>query len=426
MIPGILSTDSKIRYYALKALNQACFLSSSLAATYCTLYHEICTKDSELLRNCALQGLIDSLMEHGLQILCPNEEEPAAAPAQRNEPQSFAEMQQKIRDREYRAKKSAVNSMFTNTREFTRASSFLNRSEISSPNINMQSDEANRSLQHNTNNESDLDREDSEDERLADLTMRSQIIDPKDLNKTAEQLQIEEEVLKRLTKFLLQFIRSDEEEIKSTAVMGICKLLLLGRIYSPLLLSELILLWYNSSTSKLIQHDIGAFMPIYCLASSTYQIDIPEHFSGQHCLLDCFMSTVENVYRLERGEQLDLSIDLMRSNYYDSDIDVLNVIDFMLNLLEPVNHVKTAFEFCRRLLEILQIDRDDEYELKEPFISKYLIRSLESFKLFEMDDVQLEELKQLVAAIQAETRYGELKKPFKIKIEKFSQKLSQL
>ena len=253
--------------------------------------------------------------------------------------------------------------------------------------------------------------------------MRSQIIDPKDLNKTVQQLEKEDEIIKQLTKFLLKFIRSEEEEIKSTAVMGICKLLLLGRIYSPLLLSELILLWYNSSTSLPIQHDIGTFLPIYCLASATYKIDIPEHFSGQHCLLECFMSTVENVYRLERGECLELSFNLQHSNYYDSDIDVLNVIDFMLNLLEPTNHVKITFEFCRRLLEILQIARDDEYELKEPFVTKYLIRSLESFKLFEIAEEQCDELKELLTIIQAEPRYGQLKKQIATKIEKFAQKL---
>ena len=402
-------------------------MSSSLAARFCPLYHEICTKDSEFLQNCALEGLIDSLIEHGLHILYPDEEEPAAVQESRNEPQSFREIQQEVQERENAQKKSMVNSVFSPTREFTKASSFLNRSEIGSPNLSMLSNEANESqeLQHNTNNESDLDQDEHEDsdeyvERQADLTNRSQIIDP---NKTAQQLEKEDEIIKQLTKFLLRFIRSEEEQTKSISVMGICKLLLLGRIYSPLLLSELILLWYNSSTSQAIQHDIGIFLPIYCLASVAYQIEIPDHFSGQRCLLECFTSTVENVYRLERGEQLDVSFDLMRSNYYDSEIDVLNVIDFMLNLLEPANHVTIAFDFCRRLLKILQIDRDDEYELKEPFISKYLIRSLESFKLFEMTDEQREELKQLVTAVQNEERYNQLKKPFKTRIEKFAQKL---
>lgn len=390
-------------------------------------------KDSQLLQNCALQGLIDSLAEHGLRILYPDDDDDGDSMAQnqeqRNEPLSFLEMQEATQSQEDDRKKSSANSMFTNTHEFTKASSFLNRSEITTPNISMTEDEeeANRSqasnLHHNTNNESDLDRENSDDEyaeRQADLTMKSQIIDA---NKTAQQLEKEDEILKRLTKFLLKFIRSDEDEIKSTTVMGICKLLLLGRIYSPLLLSELILLWYNSSTSLPIQHDIGTFLPIYCLTSATYKIDIPENFSGQHCLLECFMSTVENVYRLERGERLEVSFDLMRSNYYDSDIDVLNVIDFMLNLLEPANHVKIVFEFGRRLLEILQIDRDDEYELKEPFITKYLIRSLESFQLFELDDEQREELKQLFSTIQAVGRYAQLKKLVQTKIEKFAQKL---
>ena len=392
-----------------------------MAARFCALYHEICTKDSQLLQNCALQGLIDSLVEHGLHILYPDEEE--AAQEQPNEPQSFADLQEGGR------KKSTATSMFSNTREITTASSFLNRSEITSPNISMtEEDEANESqeLRHNTNNESDLDQDDPADsdneyaDRQAELTMRSAIIDP---NKTALQLEKEDEIIKQLTKFLLKFIRSEDEEIKATSVMGISKLLLLGRIYSPLLLSELILLWYNSSTSLSIQHDIGTFLPIYCLASATYKIDIPENFSGQHCLLECFMVTVENVYRLERGERLDVSFDLMRSNYYDSDIDVLNVIDFMLNLLEPANHVRIVFEFARRLLEVLQVERDDEYELKEPFITKYLIRSLESFKLFEIADEQREELKQLVAVVQEQPRYAQLKKQFVTKVEKFAQKL---
>jgi hypothetical protein len=324
-------------------------------------------------------------------------------------------------------KKSNVNSIFTNTREFTKASSFLNKSEISTPNTSMIDDENEQELHHNTNNESDIDRDDEEEgeedelnERQADLTLKSQIIDP---NKTAVQIEKEEEIIKQLTKFLLKFVRSDDEEIKSTAIMGICKLLILGRIYSPLLLSELILLWYNSSTSLPIQHDIGTFLPTYCQASTTYRIHIPENFSGQYCLLECFMSTVENVYRLERGEQLDISIDLMRTNYYDSDIDVLNVIEFMLNLLEPINHVKIVLEFCEKILEIMRLERDDEYELKETFITKYLISSLNSFKLFESTDEQLNQLRNYIKDIQAQPRYLQLRKGLVSKIIKFSEKL---
>lgn len=390
------------------------------------MYHEICTKDHEHLQITALRGLIDALIEHGLHILYPADEEKEQQPVE----QSILDTPAPFEDEQIEGrKKSNANSMFTATREFTKESSFLlNKSEITTPNISMTEDEDDdegNKLHHNTNNESDLDGEPDEDEldeRQANLTMKSQILDQtKTANKSQLQIEKEEEIINQLTKFLLKFIRSGKEEIKSTSVLAICKLLLLGKIYSPLLLSELILLWYNSSTSLPIQHDIGTFLPIYCQASALYSIEIPENFNGQHCLLECFMSTVENVYRLERGEQLEISFDLMRSNYYDNDIDVQNVIEFMLNLLEPCNHIQIALEFCEKILSILQIVRDDEFELREPFISKYLIKSLTSFRIMEATEEQTDRLRFLVQEIQNQSRYPQLKKLFVNKIEKFAQ-----
>lgn len=245
-----------MRYYSLKALNYSIFLSSTLAARYFPLYHEICSKDNQSIQVCALRGFIDALIEHGVYILYPDVVDD---PSQKQQQQTHAESTSNQLDSndEQGKKKSNVNSLFTNTREYTKESSFLlNNSEIATPDTSLVEDD----VIHHTNNESDLDRDENEDEdiefneRQADLTLKSQIIDP---NKTVAQIEKEEEVIKQLTKFLIKFVRSDVEEIKATAVMGICKLLLMGRIYSPLLLSELILLWYNSSTSLRIQHDIG-------------------------------------------------------------------------------------------------------------------------------------------------------------------------
>jgi len=430
ILPGIVSTDSKIRYYALNSLNHACFLSSTLSMRYTALYHEICTKDSENLQITALRGLIDSLIEHGLYILYPDDD---TVNQQSNEPRSILDIQPLEEDDEEMQQQNTRRSTLN---QFTKESSFLlNKSEITTPNISMCEDEEDgerNRMYHNTNNESDLDRETENDEddeyneQQANLTMKSQIIDQnRTANKTQLQIDREEEIIKQLTKFLLKFIRSGGEEVKSTSVLAICKLLLLGKIYSPLLLSELILLWYNSSTSISIQHDIGTFLPIYCQSSTLYNIDIPENFNGQHCLFECFMSTVENVYRLERGQQLNTSLtNVDHSNYYDSEIDVLNVIGFMLHLLEPSNHAKISIEVCEKILEILKIERDDEYELKEPYITKYLIRSLDSFNLYEISEDDKLHLKLTLESIMKEKRYEKLKKMFITKIEKFNRKVN--
>lgn len=235
-----------------------------------------------------------------------------------------------------------------------------------------------------------------------------------------------EQVIQDFVRFLLSQTRAADESLKASSVMGICKLMLLGRIYSPKLLSELILLWFNASTSQAIQQDIGTFLPIYCLEQSSLAVTVglPPHLTGQHSLLECFMVTVENVYRLERGQQLNSSfLNAERSNYY-SDIDALNVIDFMLNLLEPINHPAIAIEFGERILDILQIEREDEYMLDESFATKYLIRGLHSFALNETGEEARQRLVELLQAIRDENRYGELRKASVTRIEKFMRQLS--
>lgn len=377
----------------MKALNHACFISSSLSARFCALYHEICTKDHEQLQITALRGLIDALIEHGLYILYPNDDDEQPT---ENQPQSILDMPAPFEDEQQQQHSNLNNSMFD---------------ENDDDQINI-----------NTHDESNLDRDENDKDLNEANLSRSQIINT--TAKTQVQIEKEEEIIKQLTKFLLKFIRSGKEEIKSTSVMAICKLLLLGKIYSPLLLSEIILLWYNSNTSISIQHDIGTFLPIYCQASTLYGIDLPDHLNGQHCLLECFMYTIENFYCLERGQEMETSFTFVHSMYYDDEININNVIEFMLNLLEPSNHGKVSIEICERILAILKIERDDEYKLKEPFLINYLIRCLNSFKLFELTDGEKMKLQSLVESMQEQDRFKELKKNYCSKIEKFSQQLN--
>ena len=439
------------------ALNEACCLNLELAGRFCRLYFEICENDSDKIRNCALQGLIDQLVEHGAELFygCLEKESESDNQTESQSDQQTADQsktdqdQSKVdqtgeSDQPSQSKTDRKTGQSTKTNQSVRTPTLMFR-RVSCSDSDDRCDsskkdeplvEKSQFITLSTASASQAtsigqvasspaissDQAASSSPTISSgPTVSNQMVSPSQAAR--------EQLIKDFVRFLLNHTRTEDERVKTSSVMGICKLMLLGRIYSPKLLSELILLWFNASTSRVIQQDIGTFLPIYCLDQSVLAthltIRLPTHLTGQASLLECFMVTVENVYRLERGQQLNSSfLNAERSNYYDSNIDVLNIIDFMLNLLEPINHAAIATAFCERILAVLRIEREDEYMLQETFVTKYLIRSLHLFGLAEASETERQRLGKLVATIQAEDRYGELKKASITGIEKFMQKFS--
>lgn len=400
------------------ALNEACCLNLELAGKFCRLYFEISKNDNDQIRNCALQGLIDQLIEHGADLFygCLEGERESTNPEEHPQTAGESKMDQQESGR--------TPSLLFGRSGF--CSDAADRNDATERND--ATDRKDSDSRNDTEDRGDSSDKSEQQQQNETLINKSQFIELSATSTGCRQL-IREQLVKDFTRFLLGHTKAEDERMRCTSVMGICKLMMLGRIYSPKLLSELILLWFNASTSQWIQQDIGTFLPIYCLEQSTLtvhlSVSLPTHLTGQHSLLECFMVTVENVYRLERGQQLNSSfLNAERSNYYDSNIDVLNVIDFMLNLLEPANHAAIAIAFAERILDVLRTEREDEYMLREAFITKYLIRSLHLFRFGELSAEERQRLNELLQAIRSEDRYSELKKSSTSKIEKFMHKFS--
>jgi len=79
---------------------------------------------------------------------------------------------------------------------------------------------------------------------------------------------------------LSKILDEPDLELRTEVAEGLCKLLMIGAISSPKLLSRLILIWYNPMTeseSKL-RHILGTFFPLYCSMSRGHQEALRQAF----------------------------------------------------------------------------------------------------------------------------------------------------
>ena len=79
---------------------------------------------------------------------------------------------------------------------------------------------------------------------------------------------------------LTKILDEPDMELRTEVAEGLCKLLMIGAISSPKLLSRLLLIWYNPMTesdSKL-RHILGTFFPLYCSMSKFHQKAMEDAF----------------------------------------------------------------------------------------------------------------------------------------------------
>jgi len=75
---------------------------------------------------------------------------------------------------------------------------------------------------------------------------------------------------------LSKMLDEPDLELRTEVAEGLCKLLMIGAISSPKLLSRLLLMWYNpmtESNSKL-RHILGTFFPLYASMSKAHHMAI--------------------------------------------------------------------------------------------------------------------------------------------------------
>ena len=79
---------------------------------------------------------------------------------------------------------------------------------------------------------------------------------------------------------LTKILEEPDLDLRTEVAEGLCKLLMIGSISSPKLLSRLLLIWYNPMTeadSKL-RHILGTFFPLYCSMNKQNQTAMEEAF----------------------------------------------------------------------------------------------------------------------------------------------------
>ena len=79
---------------------------------------------------------------------------------------------------------------------------------------------------------------------------------------------------------LSKMLDEPDMELRTEVAEGLCKLLMIGSISSPKLLSRLLLMWYNPMTesdSKL-RHILGTFFPLYASMNKTNQMALESAF----------------------------------------------------------------------------------------------------------------------------------------------------
>ena len=79
---------------------------------------------------------------------------------------------------------------------------------------------------------------------------------------------------------LTKILEEPDLDLRTEVAEGLCKLLMIGAISSPKLLSRLLLIWYNPMTeadSKL-RHILGTFFPLYCSMTKQNQTAMEDSF----------------------------------------------------------------------------------------------------------------------------------------------------
>ncbi|XP_015789177.1 condensin complex subunit 3 [Tetranychus urticae] len=393
VIPGVIEKEERIRALAVKALGLSCILSDSLFKQHCNLLMQILSIDSETIRIIALQSFLDCLCKHGIEPLI---KKPETSPNVR------------------------------------RSSARLIEDDIANLNIegagadleSIGEAETQADLQQSMMEDNDEDAEELESE--ADMTINSQkrVRPFETLNKNSEQ-----DIINSLVEiFTERLFNCGIDRIEESAIEGFAKLMILGVIYSPSLLSRFIITWYLPETKPNILQFLGVFIPIYVGSESKY-VREDDHIivTGQTCLVDCFIDTLEILYEAKNAihkEPEELRLFHFLPNLDDStqyrQIDLKNVTSFMLNLVKPNQHKNLLSNLLYKMFSIVTSE-DQIYKFYEDFLVEYLLKAALRLSLDDIDDNVFGELRPVMMKIitRMKARVEDMRASRRKKIEKF-------
>ena len=165
------------------------------------------------------------------------------------------------------------------------------------------------------------------------------------------------------------------------AVKGVCKMLFLGRISSTVLLSKLLLMWYNQETNQSIMHYLGSWFPIFAFQDNL----VRSASSGQLAFEEAFLPTLETAFIMSNKPEEDLE----SGEFLMSDKQLENLVSFMINLMSESCQVSAALTVSHRFLELVKGNKNDLKNFEDKVLSKALL----SLSILTATRRQLKELK---------------------------------
>ncbi|KAI1289891.1 Condensin complex subunit 3 [Halotydeus destructor] len=196
----------------------------------------------------------------------------------------------------------------------------------------------------------------------------------------AEDLTLDQ-FIDQLTLLIKEQLGSQMDEIRHVAVEGVAKMLTLGRIYSPPLLSRLLLIWYNTETAPKTKQFLGVYFPFFAYSDNARTTS-----AGQSTFEECYLDTIKLAHK--NSELDEDSEELIESPL--SQIEIENLVGFVTQMLNEESAVRVAISTLNELINLYEED-----EIHSNLI-RYYFKALSVLPLSSASKNQVDEISVLL------------------------------
>lgn len=213
-----------------------------------------------------------------------------------------------------------------------------------------------------------------------------------------------------LTNLIDAQFESDSPVIRYHAVEGVAKMLSLGKIYSPRLLTKLIMIWYNDEVEQKTKHFIGVFLPFFAFSDKTRA----SAGSGQSTFEDCYLDTIKTAYVNSKKAPEEIENVHCEPQMPPSMID--NMITYLSTLLDEHTKVRV---FENALDELLAIIAQEDINEEDIELARFYLKALTDLDLYAANSDQAARLKNKLEKAKSEMESsGEFPNAYTKKIAK--------
>lgn len=202
------------------------------------------------------------------------------------------------------------------------------------------------------------------------------------------------------------------DEVKFTVVQAIGKLLTLGKIYAPNLLTRLLLIWYNPNSTQKIKNFLGMFFPFFAYSDNKSR----NVTNGQSTFEECYVDTIVTAFK---GTLVDeTTFEVIEATL--SPILIENMTTYMTQMLGEDAAVRVFISVANNILNVLK-DEPTREEVDD-LAAKYLMKALIVLPIEAATKGQLKEIRSLLEQIAEEfTQHN--KSPCLRRVAKISEKV---